>query len=139
MKSIRYLCFLVVLLIMMICPASADERDQIIYDYPLQDITVAFEANTSFSTSTQQAIADSFAGIAMLDSGTYAPNNILCILFGHNTSVSTVTVTYHRVAAHEPRCRIELYDVEACSRCDYTVDTYITSNYIYCHPEDPMN
>ena len=123
----------------MICTVYASSESEFIYEYPIQGVTVEFSEGTTIPQSRRQDIADFYAGemesIIPMDE----QQNIICTLFGHDLSTSTVTVTRHRVRQHEPRCQLEIYDVEACSRCDYTVDTLFATSLVFCHPEDQIN
>jgi hypothetical protein len=108
-----------------------------IFQYIDPYVTVEFDEENDFPDETKQRIADQFAGI--VSAGQIAGDdtaNILCTLFGHKTSETIVGVTHHFVYAHDPRCREDYYNVIACSRCDYTVDEYLTSMDVYCHPEN---
>ena len=71
-----------------------------------------------------------------LNSNTASPDNIICTIFGHDLSTTTVTVTHHKVEQHHPRCLMELYHVTACSRCNYTDAELQSSFHILCCPED---
>ena len=130
---------LFVLFILFTCAISAEEKHGNSYEYPMLDVTVQFEIDSPISVAKQETIAARLAGVATLHNNNDNINNIICTLFGHNLSTSTVTVTRHRVSAHDPRCLLEFYDVESCSRCDYGVETFITSTFISCHPEDLIN
>lgn len=57
---------------------------------------------------------------------------LMCTLFGHKTESSVITAVTHKVSATSPRCLRETYNVETCSRCDYTKSTKISSEYISC-------
>ena len=60
-------------------------------------------------------------------------DNILCTLFGHKLTETSATVITHNVYSNSPRCLKEIYDIAACSRCDYTSQTLVASVRIYCH------
>lgn len=57
---------------------------------------------------------------------------LTCTLLGHKLESSVVTVVTHKKRATDPRCLQERFNVEACSRCDYTNKTLINSFYISC-------
>ena len=110
------------------------------FEYFDPEVTVEFDEGNNFDEETKQRIADNFAGITSMGTiGEDNPENILCVLFGHNTSDSTVVVIRHKVHIYDPRCREEYYNVTACSRCDYTVDEFLGCMDIHCHPEDEIN
>ena len=57
---------------------------------------------------------------------------LTCTLFGHKIESTTVAAVTHKVLSTAPRCRREIYDVDTCTRCDYTKSTLKTSSYIDC-------
>ena len=57
---------------------------------------------------------------------------LTCTLFGHKIETTSVTAVTHKVLSTSPRCLREIYDVDTCTRCDYTKSTLITSSYIVC-------
>ena len=62
--------------------------------------------------------------------------NLLCDLFGHKYETSeTVRRTIHCVKSTDPRCKMETYNVNVCSRCDALVHDIIMTEYISCCPE----
>ena len=61
-----------------------------------------------------------------------AAYGLTCTLFGHKIESSVVTAVTHKAKATDPRCLEETFNVETCSRCDYTNKTLISSYYISC-------
>lgn len=61
-----------------------------------------------------------------------AAYGLTCTLFGHKIESSVVTAVTHKVNSTDPRCLQETYNVETCSRCDYTNKTLLSSIYISC-------
>lgn len=61
-----------------------------------------------------------------------AAYGLTCTLFGHKIESSVVTAVTHKVNSTDPRCLQERYNVETCSRCDYTNKTMLSSLYISC-------
>lgn len=57
---------------------------------------------------------------------------LTCTLFGHKIETTTVAAVTHKAKATSPRCLREIYDVDNCTRCDYTKSTLIASSYIVC-------
>jgi len=137
MKTIKVL-FFSALMCLFTLSIYADELNLLVYQYYNPDITVEFTDSLNVSAERQQQIADEIAGIDssfISGSNTASPENIICTLFGHNLSETTVTATHHKVHVHEPRCLVEIYDVTACSRCDYTEAELVGSVFICCCPE----
>lgn len=63
------------------------------------------------------------------DASTYG---LMCTLFGHKLESSIATTITHKAKSTAPRCLRETYEIEACTRCDYTKPTLISSVYISC-------
>jgi len=119
--------------------AYADGVNPLVYQYHNPEITVEFAEVLNVSPERQQLIADDIAGInssSMSGSTPTSPNNIICTIFGHDLSTTTVTATHHKELPHNPRCLVELYHVTACSRCNYTDAELVGSAFIVCCPED---
>jgi hypothetical protein len=117
----------------------ADEFNPLVYHYQNPEITIVFTESLNVSSERQQQIADEIAGIdttIISGSNSASPDNIICTLFGHDLSTTTVTATHHKVHVHNPRCLVELYHVTACSRCNYTDPELVGSVFIVCCPED---
>lgn len=120
----------------------ADEFNPLVYQYHDPEVTVEFAESLNISIARQKQIADEIAGINSTSmSGSNptsptSPDNIICTLFGHDLSTTTVTATHHKAKLHEPRCLVELYYVTACSRCDYAEIELAGSAFICCCPED---
>lgn len=138
MKVIRTIYILIISSVLTLS-IFADGINPLVYQYYHPEVTVEFEETLNISAERQQIIADNIAGItssAMSDPAMASPDNIICTIFGHDLSTSTVTATHHKVHVHEPRCLMELYHVTACSRCNYTDAELIGSAFICCCPED---
>lgn len=117
----------------------ADGFNPLVYQYHNPEITVEFAELLDVSADRHQQIADEIAGVnSSFISGSIgeSPDNIICTIFGHNLSTTTVTATHHKVHVYNPRCLVEIYDVTACSRCNYTDAELVGSLYIFCCPED---
>lgn len=57
---------------------------------------------------------------------------LTCTLFGHKIETTSVTAVTHKAKATSPRCLREIYNVDNCTRCDYTKSTLKNSDYIVC-------
>lgn len=98
--------------------------------YSFDRITVEFSADSSFSAEEQAAIAEWVAnGANDSNATTY---NLLCTLFGHDTTTESFTIIEHCVSDTAPRCLKSLQDVTVCSRCDYVYAEVYSSFYINC-------
>lgn len=138
MKALKVLTLFVLISVLALL-TYADEANSLVYQYYNPEVTVEFAEPLSVSSDRQQQIADEIAGVnssAISDSDTASPDNIICTLFGHDLSTTTVTATHHKVLPHNPRCLVELYHVTACSRCNYTNTELVGSAFIVCCPED---
>lgn len=138
MKIAKVLTIFVLLNVMMLS-IFADEMKPLVYQYQNPEVTVEFAEPLDVSAERQQQIADEIAGVnSSFVSGPTgeSPDNIICTILGHNLSTSTVTATHHKAKQHNPRCLVEIYDVTACSRCNYTNSELVGSVFIVCCPED---
>jgi len=135
LKTIALFC----LLCFFTLSAFADEINTLVYQYYNPEVTVTFEEPLDVSAERQQQIADNISGVNssnIVEINGESPDNIICTLFGHKLSTTTVTATHHKVHVHSPRCLMEVYDVTACSRCDYTDAELVGSFFVVCCPED---
>ena len=137
MKIIKLtLCILCVAMFLMLT-VSASNTEQLIYEYTNPEMTIIFDSECNFSETKMNSIADSFAGIHIYENGTPdSINNIICSLIGHNLTTGQVNVITHKVSIWNPRCRLDIYDVTACSRCDYTEEVLVSSRRFSCCPEN---
>ena len=110
---------------------SATNEYPYIYEYPEHNITIEFEENSIFSPDDRQMIADSIA----YNTSVAQPYS-LCWLLGHDIYTETVTATYHEKSEYDPRCQLEIYHVEKCTKCDYAYPRLVDSRYITCCPPD---
>lgn len=136
----KLLClFFIALALGMSFSVSAVENTQLVYEYYFPHVTVTFEDTLGVSNDVRQGIADSiYSSVVESDSlgGEEAPNNLICTLFGHNFNTNTVTATYHKVRENAPRCRVEVYHVSVCSRCNHSEQELVNSFYTFCCPEE---
>lgn len=139
MKLLKYSLF-VILSAFLILSVFADDINPLVYYYEDPEVTVTFSEPLSTSEARQHEIADTIAGITsntIIDPANASPDNIICILFGHDIApTATVTATHHKVYKYNPRCLMEVYHITYCTRCDYTVENLESSFYIVCCPED---
>ena len=86
-----------------------------------------------FDSETSEEFRSKFIAdfLNPVDDGTET-YGLTCTLFGHKLESSVVKVVTHKKSATAPRCLEETFNVEACSRCDYTNKTLISSFYISC-------
>lgn len=105
---------------------TADENTKII---TVGEVEYIFEADFSDEhiNSFIETCENDEHGVA--ETASYNP---ICSVFGHNIKTSSVETITHKERATAPRCLRRIYDVEACTRCDYTSSTLISSLYIQC-------
>lgn len=127
MKKIIALIMTVVLAfsVMSVSVYAEDAAENIIVT--VDNVEFIFEAGTS-EDFRNKFIADYFN---TEDDGTET-YGLTCTLFGHNLETSTSIVITHKVNSTSPRCLQEKYLSEACTRCDYTSKTLVSSTYIVC-------
>ena len=99
------------------------------------EYTVQF-VETSLNEVQQEALAAHLVGVGNIAVVSITPgeecNNLWCTLFGHDYTESIVNVITHRVSNSAPRCKNQRYSVQVCDRCEDTVQTLISTSYIYC-------
>ena len=110
---------------------SASEINGPIIVYPEAGVTVQFEADTSLTPEMMQMIGDSIVYDTPI-AQTYA----LCWLTGHDKVTETVTAISHQELPYDPRCRLDIYLITTCTKCDYYSEELSSSGYISCCPED---
>lgn len=128
----RIICVLISMLILMTSAcifASALEENV----YVIDGIEYTVQFDDSVPSEKQEIIAQALIGG---DDYSVQPRGIGCTLFGHDYAYTRTTVVQHKIFPTSPRCVEYLYDVTYCEDCDYTEQTMIASNYIYCCPED---
>jgi len=126
----RFVCMALLILTLSLL-VSATDINTYIFDYSLEEITIIFSEETSFSEDKRKAVADSIVYDIPI-SQTYS----LCWLLGHDTVTETVTAVYHKKSVYDPRCQLEIYDITSCTNCDYVYPRLVNSTYISCCPPD---
>lgn len=134
----RLISILVTMIILSTCIVlgvnAENENPEFVFCVDGVEYTVQF-LETDLSAFQQELVAAQLVGadahIAELIGGDDL-ENIWCDLFGHDFTVSSVSVVEHKVRATQPRCIKRIYDVSVCNRCDYTESVLVTSYYIYC-------
>lgn len=122
---------LIMAVVSLVCAMSisvdAEEMNEGTVTVTVNETVFIFEADTT-EEFRERFIANYFNGE---DDGatTYG---LMCTLFGHKIETTSVTAVIHKVLSISPRCRREIYDVDNCTRCDYTNSTLIASSYIVC-------
>ena len=90
---------------------------------------ITIEFHNEISVEAKERVIAHFHGE---DENAVSARGLTCTLLGHKLETGTTSVVTHKVSATAPRCLRETYDYEVCSRCDYTKDTHLYSEYIYC-------
>lgn len=128
MKRIIALIMAVVsLFCVMSVSAGAQGVDEGTVTVTVNETEFIFDADTT-EDFREKFIADYF-NCEDDDATTYG---LICTLFGHKIETTTVAAVTHKVLSTSPRCLREIYDVDNCTRCDYTNSTLKTSSYIVC-------
>ena len=110
---------------------SASELVATTIEYSELGVTVQFDSDTALSPEKMQALADSIV-YDIPQAQTYA----FCWLLGHDKVTETMTATYHKELPYDPRCRLDIYLITTCTRCDFYEEELHSSGYISCCPED---
>lgn len=128
MKKIIALIMVVVSLFsVMSISVYAEGTEENTVTVTVNDVEFVFDADTS-EEFRNRAIAHYFNH----DDDGAAAYGLTCTLFGHKLESSVITAITHKVRTTSPRCLEETYNVETCSRCDYTNSTLLDSIYIVC-------
>lgn len=106
--------------------ASAEETSENII---INDGQTVFIFENGLSSEMQSRFIADYYNLNDDGAETYG---LTCTLFGHKLESTTVSTVTHKVRATAPRCLEEYFDFEACSRCDYSNSTLISSVYISC-------
>ncbi len=126
-KTIALILVVVSLFSVMSISAYAEDATENTVTVTVNETEFVFDADTS-EEFRNKAIAHYFNHE---DDGA-AAYGLTCTLFGHKLESSVVTAVTHKAKATDPRCLQETYNVETCSRCDYTNSTLLSSSYISC-------
>lgn len=126
-KIIALILAVVSLFSAMTISVYAEGTDENTVTITVNDVEFVFDASTT-EDFRNKAIAHYFNHG---DAGA-AAYGLTCTLFGHKIESSVITTVTHKVSSTSPRCLRETYNVETCSRCDYTNSTLLSSTYIVC-------
>lgn len=128
MKKIIALMLVVISIfsVMSISVYAEDTTDNTV-TFTVNEITFIFDEDTS-EDFRNKAVANYFNSE---NDGT-AAYGLTCTLLGHKLESSVMTTITHKAKATSPRCLRETYNVEVCTRCDYTNPILIGSEYIVC-------
>ena len=128
-RVIKGILFAVVVAALSMSIFAADFVAGTTFAYPTENKTVEFAADTKFTESQQQQIADL---LVYGETESTASTQSLCWLVGHDYVENYAAVTTHKVATSRPRCLKEYYCVTTCSKCDYKDTTLVSSEYVDC-------
>ena len=104
-------------------PQSSDG----IYEYSYGDKTIILSGELSEESTSK--IINIFTG----ENKVVQTRNLICTIFGHNIETTSVDVVTHHVYPTYPYCKCDHYDVEVCTRCDYSNTTLVyTQRYGCC-------
>lgn len=128
MKKIIALIMVVVSLFsVMSISAYAEDANEDTITVTVNETVFVFPADTS--EDFRNKFIDHYFNEGDEDVATYG---LMCTLFGHKLESAVIQAVTHKVRATSPRCLREIYDTEACSRCDYITKSLISSSYIVC-------
>lgn len=125
------LCTLIIMTSMCII-ASASSNGTVELEVNGIEYTIEFE-DSAISEEKKTVIANALLGI---NESEIMPANIWCDLFGHDYQYTVASAVQHKASSTAPRCKKQTYDVTYCEDCDYTQQTLVAVNYIYCCPEE---
>lgn len=128
MKKIIALIMVVVSLFsVMSISVYAEGTEENTVTITVNDVEFVFDANTT-KDFRNKFIAHYFNH----SNDTANAYGLTCTLFGHKLESSVITTITHKAKATAPRCLQETYNMEMCTRCDYTNPILISATYISC-------
>lgn len=125
MKKIISLAMVLISIFSVLSISAYAEEPEVVISVNETDFIFSETASDEFRA---KFIADYF-NTEIDNSTTYG---LTCTLFGHKLESSYVTTITHKVNSSDPRCKENTYFSEACTRCDYTNSTLISTAYISC-------
>ena len=129
-KIVSILMSTLIVMIALCVVASAESSSGNTYTFETQHdyYTVRFNDN-NLSEEQQQIVAQK---LVFGNDDSAQPYGLGCVLFGHDYKYTSANVVTHKVSASQPRCKEDTYDVTYCEDCDFTEQTWIAADYIYC-------
>lgn len=136
-KAIKFTFIAIVFIILLSISSFAYDLNSYTFYYPDRQVTIE---STYLSEEDAHKIADSIVfgitPVGNITPGSTINTPLLCILFGHSIETSKAFETIHNAYPTSPKCVINEYDIEICTRnsCDYIQKTLVESTRIsYCH------
>lgn len=126
-RIIALIMAIVSLFCIMSVSAGAEGVDEGTVAVTVNETVFIFDADTT-EDFREKFIANYFDG----GDDNATAYGLTCTLFGHKIETTSVTAVTHKAKATSPRCLREIYDVDNCTRCDYTKSTLKTRSYIVC-------
>lgn len=126
-RAIALILVIVSLFSVMSISVYADDANENTVTVTVNETEFIFDANTS--KEIRNRFIEDY--INPVDDGA-AAYGLTCTLFGHDLESTVVIAITHKAKANAPRCLEETFKMEACTRCDYTTRTLISSAYISC-------
>lgn len=126
-RVIALILVIVSLFSVMSISVYADDATENTVTVTVNEIEFIFDANTS--EETRNKFIEYYINPVDDDAETYG---LTCTLFGHDLESTVVKTITHKAKATNPRCLEEKHSLEACTRCDYTTRSLISSTYISC-------
>lgn len=110
-----------------ICAFATNETDEVVIEHVNDDMSIAF--HNPVTAETKEKIIAHFTdeNCTLVES-----RGITCTLLGHKLETGTTSTITHKVKSTAPRCLMETFRYEICSRCDYSNYTLIASEYVFC-------
>lgn len=107
--------------------ACAEESKENTVTVTVNGVEFVFDANTT-EDFRNKFIAHYFSH----NDENAATYGLTCTLLGHKLESSIARTITHKARATAPRCLQETYNIEVCTRCDYTNSTLLSRAYISC-------
>ena len=126
-KTIAFALSIILLITILILPASAGNNDYVRIDLT-ENVELVIE-NNQLTDRQINRIVSHFND----DTDEIVTYNLICTLFGHNLQYTIANKITHNYYSTSPKCKNDMYSVGTCERCGYTESELISSERIGCH------
>jgi hypothetical protein len=120
----------VIAVLLMVCPLEMVAFATSEHECGHCENEITFNFHNDVSSETMEKVIAHFNGE---ENNIAQARGLTCTLFGHKLETGTTDTITHKVRSSAPRCLLETYSYEVCTRCDeYSEYTLLYSEYINC-------
>lgn len=129
----RYFAIFLSTVIILSLQLSVAASDSIGNSFTIGSFTIEFSNDSAYNYEEQKILAQRLVLSNVEEEPSSTNYNLLCTMFGHKTTVESVTIIEHCVSDTQPRCLRTIQELTICSRCESVIYTNTISQvYIYC-------